>query len=141
MDAVGRSRTSIRRRAFLGLVGSGLGAAVVPDVQGIAAPRPSRPRRPELGIQAFRTTSHAAVVEGEYVQIYDPSVDQGSPWMVNDHTIIRHEDRTWHLQNGDGEYMERGDYAGGTWRIAASEQPADTAFADALHETLNGTPT
>jgi len=37
-----------------------------------------------------------------------------------------------------GRPLAPGDYAGGTWRLGASSQGADTAFADSLHAGLNG---
>lgn len=41
------------------------------------------------------------------------------------------------LWDPGGRALEPGSYAGGTWRIGASAAPADTAFADRLHDELN----
>ncbi|WP_415949230.1 glycosyl hydrolase family 32 [Streptomyces sp. KLOTTS4A1] len=32
-----------------------------------------------------------------FVQIYDPSVGESSPWYINDHTFVQDERGTWHL--------------------------------------------
>jgi arabinan endo-1,5-alpha-L-arabinosidase len=34
---------------------------------------------------------------GEFKRIYDPSVGEAEPWYVNDHTLARDHDGTWHL--------------------------------------------
>lgn len=37
------------------------------------------------------------VSAGAFMQIYDPSVGEAEPWYINDHTIVRARDGTWHL--------------------------------------------
>jgi beta-fructofuranosidase len=37
------------------------------------------------------------VVSGEWTHIYDPSVGEDEQWYINDHTIFRALDGTWHL--------------------------------------------
>ncbi len=34
---------------------------------------------------------------GQFGKIYDPAVGETAPWYINDHTIIRAADGTWHL--------------------------------------------
>lgn len=38
-----------------------------------------------------------AVDAGEFQLIYDPSVGENEPWYINDHTVFRDRDGTWHL--------------------------------------------
>ncbi len=37
------------------------------------------------------------VAAGAFTKIYDPSVGESQPWYINDHTIVRGKDGTWHL--------------------------------------------
>lgn len=39
----------------------------------------------------------ASVTAGPFTRIYDPSLGQPRPWYINDHTIVRGPDGTWHL--------------------------------------------
>lgn len=34
---------------------------------------------------------------GEFTLVYDPSVGESEPWYINDHTVVRGPDGTWHL--------------------------------------------
>ncbi len=37
------------------------------------------------------------VSAGDFERIYDPSVDEDEAWYINDHTIVRGPDGTWHM--------------------------------------------
>ncbi|HKY13680.1 MAG TPA: family 43 glycosylhydrolase [Microthrixaceae bacterium] len=37
------------------------------------------------------------VEAGEFELVYDPSIGEGEPWYVNDHTFVRNVHGTWHL--------------------------------------------
>lgn len=49
-----------------------------------------------VSITRFRTVTHV-VAAGAFTKIYDPSVGEPQPWYINDHTIVRGADGTWHL--------------------------------------------
>lgn len=85
------------RRAFLGASGTGIGAIALGRPSPAVAKAAAASRSTSVKVRPYRESTHAAVAEGEYVPIYDPSVGRSGPWMVNDHTIIRGDDGTWHL--------------------------------------------
>ncbi|GAA5199718.1 hypothetical protein GCM10023322_75980 [Rugosimonospora acidiphila] len=73
--------------------------AVVTAVSGAPAAAGAHPAPAPAGdvtVTDFSTTSHV-VAAGTFTNIYDPSVGETSPWYINDHTIIRGPDGTWHL--------------------------------------------
>nr|UTI67641.1 hypothetical protein [Actinoallomurus sp. ID145808] len=47
-------------------------------------------------VTPFSRTEHQ-VGAGAFTKIYDPSVGETTPWYINDHTIVRGADGTWHL--------------------------------------------
>lgn len=49
-----------------------------------------------VSVTSFQTTTHV-VGAGTFEKIYDPSVGETEPWYINDHTIVRGDDGTWHL--------------------------------------------
>lgn len=49
-----------------------------------------------MSVRPYRTVGHV-VAAGAFTKIYDPSVGESGPWYVNDHTILRGPDGTWHL--------------------------------------------
>jgi beta-fructofuranosidase len=66
-----------------GLMGLGL-----PDTAAIASGRAS------TAVPAGLRPRFSA---GAYRQIYDPSAGESVPWYINDHTMVRGADGTWHL--------------------------------------------
>ena len=65
---------------------------------------------------------------------------RGSAWAEDNHWFNPPAGAvSWQpLWQPGGRELPPGDYAGGTWRIGASDRPADTAFADALAAGLDG---
>lgn len=37
------------------------------------------------------------VEAGKFTEVFDPKAGERDPWCINDHTIIRGPDDTWHL--------------------------------------------
>ena len=37
------------------------------------------------------------VEAGKFTEVFDPKAGERDPWCINDHTIIRGPDGTWHL--------------------------------------------
>lgn len=64
---------------------------------------------------------------------------EGSAWAQTNHWFDPPDGAlSWQpLWAPGGTTWPVGDYAGGTWRIGVSAQPADTAFADQLYAGLN----
>lgn len=50
-----------------------------------------------LTASAQNTTSQTLVESGEFIKIYDPSVDENEKWYINDHCFVRGQDGTWHM--------------------------------------------
>jgi hypothetical protein len=51
---------------------------------------------PSVSVTSFQTVTHS-VGAGAFTRIYDPSIGEAQPWYINDHTIVRGDDGTWHL--------------------------------------------
>ena len=47
-------------------------------------------------VSPYSSTEHR-VAAGDFQKIYDPGVGETQPWYINDHTIVRGPDGTWHL--------------------------------------------
>lgn len=74
--------------------GSALSAASASTPQERATAAGTGPNSVSVG--RFDTV-RSVVAAGTFRRIYDPSVGESSQWYINDHTIIRGPDGTWHL--------------------------------------------
>lgn len=65
----------------------------------------------------------------------------GSAWSEDNRFFGPGNSVVWQpLWDFGGRALPEGDYEGGTWRLGASGQGADTEFAEALHAELNAGP-
>jgi hypothetical protein len=82
-----------RRRGIVCSVAAAVAAALA--CAALAAPAAaSAPTG--VTVTPFSQTSKQ-VAAGPFTKIYDPSVGESQPWYINDHTIVRGRDGTWHL--------------------------------------------
>lgn len=72
------------------------GAPAAHSRPAVAAPGAATPTAASVDMHQFDTT-RSTVGAGAFTKIYDPSVGEPQPWYINDHTIIRGRDGTWHL--------------------------------------------
>ncbi|MGI9157004.1 MAG: family 43 glycosylhydrolase [Marmoricola sp.] len=84
-------------------LGPGLGAAPANAAPGAGRPASGAGREPVSGPghdgvvrHRYRDVTHV-VSAGRFEKIYDPSVGEDRPWYINDHTVVRGPDGTWHL--------------------------------------------
>lgn len=78
---------------------------------------------PDVSVTPYQTVTQQ-VAAGAFTKIYDPSAGESQPWYINDHTIVRGPDGTWHLFG------------------ITHQEPADpeneTSFAHATAPSLHG---
>lgn len=79
----------MKRRTFCAAASAVAAATVLPAGRSYAAAS-------GVSVTPFRTVTHE-VSAGAFTKIYDPSVGEPQPWYINDHTIVRGPDGTWHL--------------------------------------------
>lgn len=90
------SRLWPRRTVVVAALAAGAGAAGRPGPSSAAQPTGRRASRAGLSLDRYDETAHV-VAAGRFAKIYDPSIGENAPWYINDHTVIRATDGTWHL--------------------------------------------
>lgn len=88
--AAAAAATAFTIAAALVLPSGRAGAASAQAASGRAAASPG------VSVTPYRTVTHQ-VGAGTFTRIYDPSAGEPQPWYINDHTIVRGPDGTWHL--------------------------------------------
>lgn len=71
-------------------------AVVLVATSAASVPASAGPHPAGVSVDRFQRTERT-VASGQFTKIYDPGVGESSPWYINDHTVVRGADGTWHL--------------------------------------------
>src|SRR5581483_8425512 len=92
----GRPLRPVQRQEVPDLMVKSLLAAAATVLGLLAPPSAAAAAGPAVEVSVYHRVV-PTVASGPFTRIYDPSVGEPAPWYINDHSIIRGADGTWHL--------------------------------------------